>query len=148
MRVVLDTNVLVSALIVKAGKPAQIMRHTSAFTLLLTDEILAETAEVLGRKHIRQRYPVTDADVNAYLRSLRAVGTVIKVEVQVDIITRDPEDNRVLALAQAGGADYIVSGDPHLTELGIYAGIPILTPAQFLDVLARREQPPSPEDSE
>lgn len=148
MRVALDTNVLVSALIVKAGKPAQIMHHTSAFTLLLTDEILTETAEVLGRKHIRQRYPVTDADVNAYLRSLRAVGTVIKVEVQVDVITRDPEDNRVLALAQADGADYIVSGDPHLTEPEIYAGIPILTPAQFLEVLARREQPPSPEDGE
>lgn len=148
MRVVLDTNVLVNALIVKAGKPAQIMRHTSAFTLLLTDEGLAETAEVLGRKHIRQRYPVTDTDVNAYLRNLRAVGTVFEVALQVDVITRDPEDNRFLALAQAGGADYIVSGDPHLTELEIYAGIPILTPAQFLDVLARREQPPSPEDSE
>lgn len=148
MRVVLDTNVLVSALIVKAGKPAQIMRHSSAFTLLLTEEVLAETAEVLGRKHIRKRYPVTDADVKAYLRSLRAVGTVLEVALQVDVITRDPEDNRFLALAQAGGADYIVSGDPHLTELGIYAGIPILTPAQFLDVLARREQPPSPEDGE
>lgn len=148
MKVVLDTNVLVSALIVKAGKPAQIMRHTSAFTLLMTDEILAETGEVLGRKHIRRRYPVTDADVKAYLRSLRAVSTVIKVELRVDIIKRDPDDNQFLALAKAGAADYIVSGDLDLTDLGAYEGIPILTPAQFLDVLAPKEQPSSSERGE
>lgn len=138
MKVVLDTNVLVSALIVKVGKPAQIMGHIGAFTLLTTDEILAETEEVLRRKHIRQRYPLSDRDVSGYIKSLRAVATVIEVDLQVNVIVKDPEDNKFLALAQAGGADYIVSGDPDLTTLGTYAGIPILTPAQFLEVLMGR----------
>ncbi len=69
LRAVLDTNVLVSGLIVSNGKPAQILQLAQAdqFTLLLSEEILAETLEVLHRSRIRKRFPLSEEEVQTYL---------------------------------------------------------------------------------
>ena len=135
MRVVLDTNVLVSALIVKAGKPAQILGRIAQFELLTTEESLAEVERVLGYPRIEKRYGVSDEDITTYLERLRKVSKMLSVKNQVSAIKDDPDDDKFLALAKEGRVDYIVSGDLHITDLGEYEGILILTPAQFLEVL-------------
>jgi putative PIN family toxin of toxin-antitoxin system len=135
MRVVLDTNVLVSALIVKVGKSAQIIGHIGVYNLVTSEEILAEASETLHRPHIQKRYPVSPKEIKRYIERLQAISTVVKPSTKVTVIKDDPDDDKFLALAKEAGADYLVSGDPHLTDLGEYEGIPILTPAQFLEVL-------------
>ena len=54
----------------------------------------------------------------------------------IAVIAADPSDDMVLACAVAGKADYIVSGDPHLLDLGEYEGIRIVSPAVFVSILA------------
>jgi putative PIN family toxin of toxin-antitoxin system len=138
MKVVLDTNVLVSALIVKAGKPAQILRCIESFELLITQEILAETERVLNYNRIRKRYHLSDQDITTYIALLGEVGTVLQVNARVEVIEDDPDDDKFLALAKEAAADCIVSGDAHLTALSEYEGTPILTPNQFLELLKSR----------
>lgn len=133
-RVVLDTNVLVSALIVKAGKPAQILRRIAAFELLTSEEMLAELAEVLQRPRIMREYRLTAENIQEYLARLRGVSTMITLQTSVAVVA-DPDDNMFLACAIDGSASYVVSGDAHLVSLEAYRGIQILTPAAFLIIL-------------
>jgi len=138
MRAVLDTNVLVSALIVKVGKPAQILRQVGKFELLTSEEILAETERVLHYERIRRRYHLTEEDIRSFIAHLRAVAEMVQVQNQVEVIKEDPDDNKFLACGLAGGASHIVSGDPHLKELKEYQGIKIMSPAQFLELITGR----------
>lgn len=137
MIIVADTNILVSALIVKVGKPAQILKHINKkFTLYITEEILLETNRALHYPHIRKRYPITDQEIKLYIEELRKVSIVVKSKIKVRVVKNDPDDDKFLALAKEGKADCIVSGDPHLTKIDKYEGIPILTPAEFLALIS------------
>lgn len=135
MRVVLDTNVLVSALIVKVGKPAQIMKYVGHFESMTSEEILQETRTTLYRRRIRQRYLITAEDIESYIGALHAASSIVQPSITVHAVESDPDDDKFLALAQETRADYIVSGDPDLVELVEFAGILILTPARFLEIL-------------
>ena len=135
IKVVLDTNILVSALIVKVGKPAQILEHIDALELLTSEEILAEVARVLHYPRIQKRYRLSDETISTFLERLRAVSTVVTVHTPVKVITADPDDDKFLACAIDGEASYIVSGDPHLLTLRLYQDIQILSPTTFLDIL-------------
>jgi putative PIN family toxin of toxin-antitoxin system len=138
-KVVPDTNVLVSALIKKEGKPAQILRHLDELELVTAEEILAELEEVLHRPHIQRKYQLTDEDIHEYLARLRAASTIVPLHTTVDAVV-DPDDNKFVACALDGGAGYIVSGDPHLLDLQEYQRIRILTPAVFLTLLHPQAQ--------
>jgi putative PIN family toxin of toxin-antitoxin system len=136
MKIVADTNVLVSARIVPIGKPAAIFHQIGLFEHVTSPEILAETESVLHRRHIQRRYKLTNEDVADFIRYLRDVSTIIEPVAEVSGVSVDPDDDKFLSLAIEAGADYVVSGDPHLTDLGGYAGITIVTPARFLDLLS------------
>lgn len=129
MRLVLDTNVLVSA-IVFGGPPRDVLQTilTGTHRLVLSPAILDELRRVLtGSKF---RYPVTAADqIDA---ELREVAEIIEPEAHLSVVTADPEDNRVLECAVEGRADVIVSGDRDLLALGRYAEIPVFRPQEFL----------------
>ena len=140
MRIVADTNVLVSARLVLVGIPAQIFRRIGTFEHLTSPEILAETRKVLQRRHITKRYHLTAEDIHTYLDHLREISIVVEPTTTPTVIEDDPTDDKFLAVAEAGGANHIISGDPHLTRLGAYHGITILTPAQFLELLKSREE--------
>ena len=135
MKVVIDTNVLVSALINPNGTPPRIINHPAAFDLPTSTAILTELERVLHYDRIQKRYQLTDEMISAYLLTVRLDSELIEVTQQVNAVERDPDDNRVLACAIQAEADYIVSGDPHLVDLAIYQGMPILTPSAFLAVL-------------
>lgn len=135
MKVVVDTNVLVSALIKPNGLPAQLLTHTTPFTLVTSEEILAELQRVLHYPRMRHRYSLSEELISAYLATLRAESEVIEITHNATGTSQDPSDDKFLACAASSQGDYLVSGDPHLTKLKSYQGIPILTPRQFFVIL-------------
>jgi uncharacterized protein len=141
MRVVLDTNILVSRFLVPGGNPGRIIRHweAGAFELLVSEAILAECRRVLGYPRIQKKYKYSNDEADTYVAGLRRLATVIRPDEVLTAVAADPDDNRIIECAAAGDANYIVSGDSHLRDLGSYAGIQILTPTAFLLLLEREE---------
>lgn len=129
-RVVLDTNILVSAAI-SNGKPAQILKRCEnhELTVVVTPAILTETDDVLRR----DRLPFENHRVDNYIGKLLTETNVVIPEVNIDAVEDDPDDNIVLEAAVTAGTDYIISGDSDLLNLKSFQNIPILTAAEFLD---------------
>jgi uncharacterized protein len=135
MKVVIDTNVFVSALIRPGSVPAQILSHPAPFMLVTSEKILAELARVLRYDRIQKRYNLNPEMIDEYIRNIRFDSEVIQVTRSASGVAEDPDDDKFLACAEEASADCIVSGDPHLIVLENHRGIPILTPQQFLDLL-------------
>lgn len=129
MKVVLDTNVLVSAFVFPGGAPEHVYRQvlSGEVTVVVSAPLLTELGRVLVDK-----FGWDDAHAGEALAQLVRVGEVVEPDERVNDITDDPADNRILEAAAAGAADVIVSGDRHLRSLGMWRGIRILEPAPFL----------------
>ncbi|PSB15768.1 putative toxin-antitoxin system toxin component, PIN family [filamentous cyanobacterium CCP2] len=129
---VLDTNLIVSALLNKTGKARQALDQAQTIgTVLMSMAVLMELEEVLSRSKF-DKY-VTPLERQLFLASF--VKTVEFVEAGEPIeICRDPKDNKYLELAVNGQATCIVSGDADLLVLHPFREIPILTIQQFLDL--------------
>jgi uncharacterized protein len=134
MRVVLDTNVLISAFISDQGSPAQLLAlcHAGGLELLVSPDTLAELRRVLTYPRVRKRLSYTDEQINQYIGLLEEIGVVITPPSVARVVLGDADDDKFVALALAGGAQYLVSGDAHLLSVGRYQGITILKPAAFL----------------
>jgi putative PIN family toxin of toxin-antitoxin system len=143
MRVVLDANVLVSAVLSPRGTPAQILNAWRAeqFDLVISEAILAEISRVFRYPKIAKRHRWSEEQLQAFLDGLAHIAILTPGTLTLAVITDDPPDDRYLECAVEGEADYIVSGDQLLLRLGIYQGIPILTPRAFLEVLQRQPKP-------
>lgn len=147
IKAVLDTNVLVSALLRPLGKPAQILeQQPSRFELFLSEAILAETLEVLQRKRIQKKDPITKQAIEAFIIRLRNASIMVIVVDIENIITTDPPDNLVLACAVQSNADYLVSGNLHFINLKEYRNVKMVTPAQFLEILKSLADNPQGEE--
>jgi putative PIN family toxin of toxin-antitoxin system len=112
IRAVLDTNIWVSALLNPAGYPAEILnsfRHGD-FLAVISEPIVAEIADVLGRPRIKDKYGITEADTLELLILIeeRCEHVLLSGDVQ---ICRDPEDNGIIETAIKGHAAYIVTRD-------------------------------------
>ena len=134
MRVVLDTNVLISAVLVKSGNPVQIIQMWQAglFELLLSPATFEEIERVFTYPKIQKRLQAQPDRVPGFLELLRTNGIWVEPTVQLNAVKKDESDNRQLETAVAGKADYLITGDAHLLMLGTYAGIQIVTPAAFV----------------
>ena len=135
LRVVLDTNVFVSSMLVKAGNPAQVLDawRTGRFDLVISPSIVAEIRAVLAYPRIRRKYAVDDDDVAELVDLLEHDALLVSGDAEVsNAIPADITDEKILACAIDGQADVIVSGDPHLLDLGEYRQIPILSVREFL----------------
>jgi uncharacterized protein len=133
-RVVLDANVYVSALLAPTGSPAQILERWAdgQFDVIVSPLLLAELERVLRRPKFKKSIPVIQID--ALLSALSEEGvSAADPEAQTGT-TPDPGDDYLVALARAVDAEYIVSGDGHLTQLSD-ARPPVLTPREFLNSL-------------
>ena len=134
IKAVLDTNVLVSALI-RTGKPRalffEILRGNAQ--LILSRGILEELAEVAADDKI-MKY-VEEEDVKKFLRIIGSTAKIVTVKSRLKVVKNDPSDDLFLRTAYDGGADYIVSGDRHLLSLREFRGIKILTVNEVLDLL-------------
>ncbi|MCE5259595.1 MAG: putative toxin-antitoxin system toxin component, PIN family [Chloroflexi bacterium] len=137
MRAVLDANVLVSALLSPHGSPAGLLSRWEAgqFELLYSADTLQELQRVLHYSRLRARYPLPEEEVRRFLWLFPRFATQVTPKETITFIASDPDDNRYLECAIAGGAEVIVSGDKHLLTLGDFRGIRILTSAEFTALL-------------
>jgi putative PIN family toxin of toxin-antitoxin system len=142
MRVLLDTNVLVSTAIMPQGKPGQIFqRAASRFDLICSEYILEELADVLARPRIQKKYQslVTSDRRAQFIALVRSLAIIVEVQVTLDVVS-DADDNAVVAGAVDGRADFLVTGDPHLLALRQYEQCRIVNPDQFLAILREQER--------
>ena len=137
MRLVIDTNVLVSALLSGTSLPAHliVLWREGRFDLLTSAEQLDELMRVTRYPRIRER--LSPALAGRLINELRDIATVIE-RLPVITASPDPDDNYLLAIAVAGSADFLVTGDKRdLLALKLYEGTRIMTVRDFL-VLHRR----------
>ncbi len=136
IRVVLDTNVLISYLLTHHDPAASVMDTHLAqehFVLLTTPVLLKELERVLDYPKL-QRY-FNDTQRKRFIALIMALGEVIALPASVPEICRDRDDDWVIACAVAGRADVIVSGDRDLLSLERVGTIPIISARQFLERL-------------
>lgn len=141
MRVILDTNIIVSGLISPHGSPARIIAHwlDGDFILLYSPDMLVELEDVLGRVWIREKLAHVPNRIDEFLEAVAVLGELIMGYANVAGAVRDPFDEMFLACGVLGHADYIVTGDKDLLSLVEYESTRILAPARFLEVLARTD---------
>ena len=134
MRLVVDTNILVSALLSAASLPAQIVLlwRAGRFDLLTAAEQLNEIGRVTRYPKIRER--LRPAVAGRLVNDLRALAVVLDTLPVVEA-SPDPDDNYLLAMAVAGSADFLVTGDKRdLLGLGAHAGTRIISARAFLNL--------------
>ena len=137
MRAVLDTNVIVSAVLSAGSPPDSVLRawRKEAFQLVSSAPLLRELETVLKRDHIAGRLGWSPSERRAFVTDLGQRAIVVIPERRLEAVLADPSDNRVLEAAVAAQADYVVSGDQHLLGLKTYEGVQIVTPARFVAIL-------------
>lgn len=135
VKVVIDTNVIVSAAKSSDGNPARIFEMLLLEEIInyTTKEIIEEIKEVLARPRIKLNLLEQEFIINNYKRFSIKIETMSKF----DIIKEDPDDNKFLECAFDGKAVYIISGDDHLLNLKEFKGIKILTPAEFVRLMQK-----------
>jgi putative PIN family toxin of toxin-antitoxin system len=129
LKVVLDTNVIVSGFNFVGSKPAEILDLVVSGDLanFVSAHIIAETRNILIRKF---SWTEREADTAGFW--LRTFSKVVNPKSQISIISQDDPDNRILECALEAKADFIITGDRHLLELQTHQGINIVNPAVFL----------------
>lgn len=133
MRAVIDTGVLVSALIRKQGTTGDVLRalRDGRFAAIYTTDIMVEIIDVLGRAKFRAKYHIETDDITALVNLIRLRGELV-MPTQKVTLCRDPKDDKFIEAALASEADCIVSGDADLLTLTPFENIPILRPVEFL----------------
>jgi putative PIN family toxin of toxin-antitoxin system len=143
VKVVLDTNLFVSGAILKRGNPYELLEawRREGFVLLISDALQTEIAEVLIRE-IKEKYHLTTDEVEETLQLLQTDALLTSPAPTLPVALRDPKDEKVLALAVGGQADYLVTGDEDLLIMqgnpGL-RGLRIIRPAAFLALLKTKQ---------
>jgi putative PIN family toxin of toxin-antitoxin system len=135
-RLVIDTNVLVSAFLWQ-GTPGRLIERVGNQELrLFTSRVLLDELDsVLHRKKLAQAVAATGLTADAMLANFRKLATVVTARQLTTQVSRDADDDAVLACARAARANLIVSGDDDLLVLGSFESIPIVTASQALTVI-------------
>ena len=133
LRITADTNVIISALNF-SGNPARIidMAEAGEIRLAISDDILNEVERVLQRP----KFGWTQKQVDGAILGLSVFAEHVEPKQRIDVVKQDPTDNRILECAAASGSEYLVTGDKHLLKVGQYRGVKIVTPADFIEVIA------------
>ena len=130
MRVVVDTNVVVSALLFGASVPGSaFVRVLDRGTILTSRSFVRELDDVLRRAKFDQYLSREDRD--RFLEALIRESELVDISETVKAC-RDPEDDRILELAVNGSADFVITGDADLLAMDPFRGTRIVTPADFL----------------
>ncbi|MBL7081296.1 MAG: putative toxin-antitoxin system toxin component, PIN family [Candidatus Omnitrophica bacterium] len=136
LRVVIDTNVFISGVLVEEGNPSIVIKawkRTQKYQLFVTEGIIQEILGVMKRLSVNADI-IRDWD-NAIRKNAVSVVPTRKIEA----IKEDSSDNKFLECAVESCADYIVTGDKHLRRLNEFEGIKIVNARKFLDILSRLE---------
>ncbi len=135
MRVVLDSNVLISAVVYPRGRVAPLWEAAIAqrYEVLISPFIVLEVSRIL-----RNVFHWEEKRVKRLQQDMARIGEIIVPRLTLCVIAADPTDDRILECAIAGKADLIVSGDRHLLQLKLYESIPIIRPIDFLRILGSK----------
>jgi putative PIN family toxin of toxin-antitoxin system len=138
MRLVVDTNVLVSAFLWQ-GTPGRLIELAAEkeIELFASRALLDELAATLAKKKLVKPVLATGLTADQILRNYRRLATLVTARQLAQPVSRDADDDHVLACALAARADLIVSGDDDLLALKHFQEIPIVTPTQALQQIDR-----------
>ena len=137
MRIVLDTNLLVSGVIAN-GLPRRLVEGARGgeFELCTSDMLLAELLDVLAREKFAQRLTQAGLTPQGIVDDLRRLAVVVSPQEVPRVVVSDPDDDHVIAAAVAGKADLIASGDKRdLLPMGSYKDIPIVSAREAVERL-------------
>ncbi len=134
MKVVLDTNVLISA-VIATGTPHEVVvaGYSGEYQILVSVATLMEFRETLHK--YPDRFGLSEAEIQTEVETLRYFAEFVDPDVEFDIVDADPDDNKFLEAAVAGKAEYVVSGDQHLLDIDSFRGIEIVTPRTFHEIV-------------
>ncbi len=137
MRVVLDTNIIVSGLLWH-GSPRRVLdvARDGIIELYTSSALLEELQDVLSREKFAKRLEVVKVTAQNLTEGYAALATVVEAEPIEPVILHDPDDDAVLACALVADCEMIVSGDEDLLDLKNYQEIRILTAAGFLEEIS------------
>lgn len=134
---VVDTNVIISGFINKSGSPYRLVSklQEGLFVLIVTGELWAEYKEVLSRPKLIMQLSISEEAIAAILRRVQRRAIMVAASTNLPIEVRDPKDEKVLAAALGGKADYLVTGDEDLLDLKDHPNLgklKIVTVQEFL----------------
>jgi uncharacterized protein len=135
MRVLLDSNVLVSSLVNPGASRRLLIHLLDEHTVVSSVEILAELEGVLSR----EKFSFTKSRVDEYVSLIASISTIVDIGEPPRVVEEDPDDDVVLATANYGNVDYIVTGDRHLLRLGEYDKAKIVSVREMLTILKARQ---------
>lgn len=130
LRVVLDTNIFISA-ILYGGNPRRVVNL--AVTEIIEVYISLGLLEELGRV-LKGKFTLSSFEIDTIISEIKDFTEITTPQVRLQVIKNDPSDNKVLECAVAAKARFVVSGDKHLLNLGNFRGIKIVNPAEFLKI--------------
>ena len=133
MRLVLDTNVVASALL-WGGIPRRLLQagNERRIHLFTSIPMLEELTDILGRRKFEKKIAASGFSVEGLIDRYAELASLVQPTAIPPTILEDPDDDHVLACALVAHADMIVSGDHHLLDVKIFSGIPIVTVAQAI----------------
>ena len=143
IRAILDTNVIVSGILTPKSVPATILKLglEGKFKLVISPHVIEEIERVSHYEKVvalMRRHHLTCREVDDFMQKLKRVAMVTPGELEVTAVPSDPGDDMVLSCALEGKADFVVSGDHHLTDLRSFQGISIVNPQKFLQLFSSR----------
>ena len=136
MKIVVDANLFASGLIKPNSNPSKILNliKQNQVELILSPAIIKEIKRILLYPKLQKYHRKTAQEIDVYFEDILMFAWIVEGEKTVDVIKADPTDNKYLACAYEGEADYIVFGDHHLLDIETYEGIEILKAKSFLNV--------------
>ena len=136
IKIVVDANLFASALIKPDSNPGNILEliKQNEVELVISPSVIKEIKRILLYPKIQKYHQKTAQQLDTFFDDLLIFAWVVEGQAEIDVIQTDPTDNKYLACALEGEADYIVSGDRHLLELRLYQGIQIIKAKAFLKI--------------
>lgn len=142
MKIVIDTNVFIAAVLSPSGSAKRVLDVclSGEVDFALSAPIVAEIGRVLHKPKISKMHRWTDGEISQFIRDLSDVAEYVPGTTAVEA-SPDPKDNMIFACALEANADYIVSGDAHhVLSVGAFQGIVTLRPPEFLALLPKLKQ--------
>lgn len=132
LKVVIDTNVIISAGISQKGNPAKIFELILAKEIqnYTSPEIISEIEEVFHREKILKL--MNTEDIQFMIENFKQFSKIIVSEKRFQTVLEDPDDDKFLDCAVESNSDFIITGDPHLLEIRKFKNTKIITPKEFM----------------